>query len=40
LLGETKEYWQGFVSTMTEQHGGKEDAHYSYPAIRARLAAV
>ncbi|NNB48786.1 hypothetical protein [Pseudomonas fragi] len=40
LLGETKEYWQGFVNKMTEQHGGKEDAHYSYPSIRARLAAV
>lgn len=40
LLGETSDCWQSFVDTMTEQHGGKEDAHYSYPAIRARLTAA
>lgn len=39
LLDETRVDWQRFVNTMTEQHGGKEDAHYSYPAIRARLLA-
>ncbi len=40
MLGEARDCWQGFVDTMTEQHGGKEDAHYSYPAIRARLTAA
>ncbi len=38
LLDETRADWEIFVNAMTEQHGGKEDAHYSYPAIRACLA--
>jgi hypothetical protein len=40
ILGETRTNWQSFVDTMTEQHGGKQDSHYSYPKIRARLAAA
>lgn len=40
LLDETKADWEIFVDAMTEQHGGKKDAHYSYPAIRARLSAA
>jgi hypothetical protein len=37
MLEQTRPYWQRFVEEMTSQHGGKPDAHYSYPQIRARL---
>lgn len=40
LLDQTRPEWQRFVDEMTAQHGGKLDAHYSYPGIRARLAAA
>lgn len=40
LLEQTRSDWQRFVDEMTAQHGGKVDAHYSYPGIRARLAAA
>jgi len=40
LLEKTRPYWQQFVDEMTAQHGGKTDAHYSYPGIRAKLAAA
>lgn len=39
LLEQTRTHWQRFVDEMTTQHGGKVDAHYSYPSIRAKLAA-
>ena len=37
LIDQSRPHWQKFVDEMTEQHGGKIDAHYSYPEIRARL---
>lgn len=40
LLEQTRPDWQRFVDEMTTQHGGKVDAHYSYPGIRARLVAA
>lgn len=40
LLDQTRPYWQQFVDEMTAQHGGKTDAHYSYPGIRAKLSAA
>ena len=40
LLPETKATWQHFVDEMTTQHGGKVDAHYSYPDIRTKLDAA
>jgi len=40
LLDDTRPDWQRFVDEMTAQHGGKVDAHYSYPNIRAKLSAA
>lgn len=40
ILEQTRPHWQRFVDEMTAQHGGKIDAHYSYPGIRTKLAAV
>jgi hypothetical protein len=40
LLSETRAAWQHFVDEMTAQHGGKVDAHYSYPEIRTKLDAA
>jgi hypothetical protein len=40
ILEQTRPHWQRFVDEMTAQHGGKIDAHYSYPGIRAKLAAA
>lgn len=40
ILELTRPHWQRFVDEMTAQHGGKIDAHYSYPGIRAKLAAA
>jgi len=37
LVDQTRPHWQEFVDEMTKQHGGKVDAHYSYPEIRMRL---
>lgn len=39
LIETTRPHWQHFVDEMTAQHGGKTDAHYSYPSIRAKLSA-
>ncbi|MBN9203001.1 hypothetical protein [Methylibium petroleiphilum] len=40
MLDQTRPHWQRFVDEMTAQHGGKLDAHYSYPGIRAKLQAA
>ena len=40
MLDQTRPHWQRFVDEMAAQHGGKLDAHYSYPQIRARLQAA
>jgi len=40
MIEQTRPHWQRFVDEMTAQHGGKIDAHYSYPAIRAKLQAA
>jgi hypothetical protein len=37
LIEQTRPHWQAFVDEMTDQNGGKIDAHYSYPEIRTRL---
>jgi hypothetical protein len=37
LIEQTRPHWQAFVDEMTNQNGGKIDAHYSYPEIRTRL---
>ena len=37
MLEQTRPHWQHFIDEMTGLHGGKPDAHYSYPQIRARL---
>lgn len=39
ILHETKPYWQSFVDERTKKNHGDATSYYSYPGLRAKLAA-
>ena len=40
VLSDTKSYWLTFVDKMTKKNHGDATSYYSYPGLRAKLAAL
>ncbi len=39
-LSEARSHWQAFVDEMTKNNFGDVTSYYSYPGLRAKLAAL